>query len=541
MKKVLSTLAIFALVLAIMPIMATPASASTVVNITQDMTPAEVQSAIQTELNAGRDVTVTGTLSDADAGIVLNIPTARKVDWKAAFSGAPNVNLITTSGGGLFEVGEGGLLAATGSGIVIDAQNSLARVTVSGGTVSSETGRAIFLSGAGGAGLVVINSGLVTGANPSTSQATIQTGNHSITVNGGTISSTDRNAVIVALGNITVNDGTIESTGVAINSINTGSTIINNGTVRALGVDWAISLNAARDITINGGVVSGNTGGAVSTQGNITVTGGTVGAELVALSARGNNSKVIVSGGLITSASRSIDRGTIRMDPTSVGPDNMVIISGTAKVINTATETTSDSRANAINTRGNVIIIGGEVISEFGNAVYGIGENSKIVKIGGTVTGRTRFNLTGANAIAVERTGSAPYYAAGSIDGIDVTPARSANVEAYWNVENGEHGISFRRNTNNGFAEVVGVWICDDTDCEHKCPGCDEWGCEPSFEPAAHAECDCGTGFICNSEHICTPHTGLSDMTGQLALAIVFVVMSMGLWGYVIHSKRRRR
>ena len=34
-----------------------------------------------------------------------------------------------------------------------------------------------------------------------------------------------------------------------------------------------------------------------------------------------------------------------------------------------------------------------------------------------------------------------------------------------------------------------------------------------------------------------TPHTGFSDMTGQLALAIVFVVFSAGLWGYVIRRK----
>ena len=84
-------------------------AAETEVVITQSMTVAEIQSAIQDAIDAAGSmdwVIVTGSKTDADASLTLNIPSAVDVAWEADYSGTmPSTSaLITLTGNGWFSI-----------------------------------------------------------------------------------------------------------------------------------------------------------------------------------------------------------------------------------------------------------------------------------------------------------------------------------------------------------------------------------------------------------------------------------------------------
>jgi len=121
-------------------------------------------------LLSANNVAVSGTLTGVTTGLPINIDAGVTVSWTATISTSSTASfstLISLSGSGTFEV-TGGAITATGT-TAINASTSDVTITVSGGTVSStsKNGAAIYTAGT----------------------------NSKVTVNGGTVSTTVGSAV----------------------------------------------------------------------------------------------------------------------------------------------------------------------------------------------------------------------------------------------------------------------------------------------------------------------------------------------------------
>ncbi|WP_304508017.1 S-layer homology domain-containing protein [Anaerotignum sp.] len=133
----------------------------------------------------GNTVLVTGTAENVTSGLTLDIDAGIKVIWKATIIGGKNdidYILIFLTGEGEFEVADGEISSLKGS---IYANN--AKVTVSGGMVSTQENTAIAVNG--------VNTELV--------------------VSGGVVSSQENNAIAVSYGasssTVTVSGGVVRS------------------------------------------------------------------------------------------------------------------------------------------------------------------------------------------------------------------------------------------------------------------------------------------------------------------------------------------
>ena len=99
-------------------------------------------------------VTVTGTVTGAAETLLLDIDSGVTVVWEAALSGtvdcqAENNCLIRLVGNGIFVVAKNGSISCSGSdGYAINAEGSNGTILVSGGTVSTTSGIAIYAPGA---------------------------------------------------------------------------------------------------------------------------------------------------------------------------------------------------------------------------------------------------------------------------------------------------------------------------------------------------------------------------------------------------------
>ncbi|MCL2814400.1 MAG: InlB B-repeat-containing protein, partial [Oscillospiraceae bacterium] len=196
-----------------------------------------------------RTVTVTGTVTGTKKPLKLDIDAGVTVIWKAIYE-APlsgNNSLIELTGGGTFEVAEGGHIANSSTGNVISVSGVNATVNICGGTVrASDSGK----------NAVRVESGT----------------NVAVNVSGGTVSSNDRPAISFA--------GTTTNCSVDI----------SGGAVSAASKSYPTiyffdSKNSAIDIS--GGVVSAADKEAVYIKGSdstVTVSGGFVFAWGTALS-----------------------------------------------------------------------------------------------------------------------------------------------------------------------------------------------------------------------------------------------------------------
>jgi hypothetical protein len=152
---------------------------------------------------SGSTVTVTGTKTGAISGLYLVIDQNVTVIWKADLTGntGPSgcsdfecVALINKAGRGLFEVQSGGKVAQTGAGYAIvngndwsddDDPSNYGNITISGGTVSATTGKAVL----GFFGTVIVSGGTVsatTGVAVQSSSLVLVTGGTVTVGTGGT-------------------------------------------------------------------------------------------------------------------------------------------------------------------------------------------------------------------------------------------------------------------------------------------------------------------------------------------------------------------
>jgi hypothetical protein len=433
-------------------------------------------------LNIRKGITFDGGTAGTDWG---NITLSGKVT--SSFSSqdsSDNYGTINLKNG--ISVESSADIQNTGANGIAIRNNTVKPLFISGGTVSSATGTAIYAENAASA----------------------------VRITGGTVS-TETGTAINALGassTVTISDGAVSATtGTAISATGAASVVtITGGTVSATGTGATINATGANSrVVISGGEVTAATGNVINTKATgaaVTISGGTVSTTTSsAIYADNAGAAVAVSGGAVISSSTTDAAPTIYMYhsiPTVAGPN--VSISGTGSVQNIAASngyairtfgSVSVAGSAQVNANGHAIalegarvtatISGGTVSASGGastSAVHAIGSRVTVLVEGGTVMNAgegvavnaggpngvvfvnggevladgTRIGTSGSNVITIERTGSASAYAEGSSTDLTVSPA---GASAMWAVVGEKYGISYERNANTGFVEVAGVTV----------------------------------------------------------------------------------
>ena len=258
-----------------------------------------------------------------------------------------------------------------------------------------------------------------------------------VTISGGTVSATTGRAIFnSSSGAVNISGGTVSATtGRAVQNNSSGAVTISGGTVSAT-TSYTVA-NTSGAVTISGGTVSATSGRAVHNEtGTITISGGTVSATTGRAVHNNSTGLITVSGtALVTSANVTAAEGTIYL-ATATGTDARLIIEG-GTVRNTAT--TANSRAVYNASTGAVTISGGTVSATTGYAVFN-DVTGAITISGGTVsatTGRAvHNNSTGAvtisgGTVSTTSSGYAVYNSTGAVNisgGTVEAPASTGNA-----------------------------------------------------------------------------------------------------------------
>ncbi|MCL1929558.1 hypothetical protein FWF93_00155 [Candidatus Saccharibacteria bacterium] len=320
---------------------------STEIDINGLTTVAQITSAVQGKLDSatsGDSVTVvnTGTPYDnANAVLHLNIPTDVTLIWDLDYSGGTFTgSLVNLTGDGAFILTDSGSLTRSGGGVVLLCSGTNASATIHG-SISAQTGSAIQYSGTNSS--VIIDGGIVSSTSTGALQSVISTGSSGtlgssvVVKNGGQVlSQASGGYAILAYGDVEVDSGAVISAfdgGVGINAINAGSTVtVNGGTVSTTGgpSTAAVGGSAIRgnNVIINDGVVSATTGKAILATvvgASVTVNGGLVRATTGYAIRSAVNLAINVNGGAVfaygTSMLDVIDRAFSTTDGVVVAWD----------------------------------------------------------------------------------------------------------------------------------------------------------------------------------------------------------------------------
>jgi len=539
MKRIISFLFAFSMLITIFsPTLINANTTTTVVigvpGITD--TPILIRSAIHTALVTHDIVIVTGIFEYGDFRLEITIPNNKKIDWRADYS---STDIIRILGDGEFEVSSGTIRRKSETGAAIQARGN-SSIIISGGSVISES------NGGGGAfgaismvergssltitagrienalgiaiytfGHVKIEGGEISGTAGIYAMGSFEESSH-ITMSDGVIRATSGAAIYTPLNalfaQVTISGGLVTSShegilaticigGMTINEISHSLVTVSGGRVENTSHTplRGTAIRSNGNVTIEGGEVVANFGAisvfSVNTQNIVNVTGGIIrsassnGSAIHAISSSG--CRVIISGGLVTSANTEPNGGTIFASNANSRNVALVTVRDTGRVENT-------SSGIAVHSEGNVHIEGGEISSNDGIAIQATDSNSQVTVIGGTVTANSgkRFNITGNNAIAVEWISSRTQYTINT--SVDLTVFGEGAI-AYWDIEEGRHGVSFSHYDNIGFIEIAGITVG-----EFPCEDCGKFPCEcyvcTNKCACADCECDCACK-ICHDSH----------------------------------------
>ena len=288
------------------------------------------------------------------------------------------------------------------SGIAIRAGQPSSTVTVSGGTVSSDTHTAIMVSGEHAA--VAVSGGLVLSEGPAN---TIENNHGTSSSDNVTISGTGRveakgsGDAINTWGDVTVSDSAVVTTasghGIktsgpdAIVTIDGGQTSSNTGNA-------ILTTGRQANVTVSGGTHNTNHSETIRSLGQdavITVSGGTIHSRANnAIDVTGQNAVVNISGGLLfteetntvvlgnTSNTTNVTiSGTGRIE--ARGSGNAILTYGEVTVTDSAF--VSATRVHAIEKRGTTatVTINGGVVFSPGRTIFGV---DPVIGMNGTPT-----------------------------------------------------------------------------------------------------------------------------------------------------------
>ena len=163
--------------------------------ITQGQSVSQIQNELQNAINnatANDKIIVTGSKTNVDVTLYLNIPENKTVVWKATYQATSALNsLISLSDNGTFEVSGGALVTTNGNTIHGYGVGSTIIVSADGKVQTSGNGvHAITTEG----NVEIKESAVISGT---TGEVIKTTGDNSIvTVSGGSVTATSENAII---------------------------------------------------------------------------------------------------------------------------------------------------------------------------------------------------------------------------------------------------------------------------------------------------------------------------------------------------------
>lgn len=395
--------------------------------ISQEQAAANIEVAIETALNNAdiATVVVTGSKTNMDSTLSINIPEGKKVIWKAVLKGSTANSLIALSGKGSFEVAESAEISASSGRAIacIEWYNyDYPSITVSGGEVKAVEGCAIYIQGDTYESVAVtVNGGIVSNVGSAENPAIhlrltpYEISKVEVIVkNEGKVKSTGTGGIAImnSSGDVLIQgDAEVNSDGTESFAIRSGSITVEGGTVTAND----IALFAVKDVLVSGGVIRANTyaiysggrnytttirggsvqatgaaGYAVHAVGNVHVIDGTVtasGGDGAAIIAMGS---VVVEGGTVSASKKAVflDDGSVRVCGGIVrgGSDVIYSLRGSVTVEGGKIEAT-DIGGCAIYAARDILIKGGTVSAnqKDGIAITAMAPNSYLTIENGTV------------------------------------------------------------------------------------------------------------------------------------------------------------
>jgi len=334
----------------------------------------------------------TGLITVSGTAVVTSSNTTRATIYLASSGSGTAARLTIT----------GGTVSNTASNADAKAVNnaSTGAVNISGGTVSADTGVAVYAN-AGSGPITVSETAIVKSANVTYNSGTIFFAAFGtatrLTITGGTVSNTasDENARAVYnsdSGAVTISGGTVSATsGRAVHNNSTGLITVSgtavvtssNATSGTIYLASSDSGTATR-LAITGGTVSNtanNAGGRAvynASTGAVAISGGTVSAGTGGAVDNYSTGLITVSGtAMVTSSSAT--GGTITLSSSGSGTAARLTITG-GTVSNTASN--ADARAVYNSSTGAVTISGGTVSANTGFAVYN--SSTGLITVSGT-------------------------------------------------------------------------------------------------------------------------------------------------------------
>ena len=415
-------------------------------SITQTNSVSEIQTGLQAAIDnatSSDKIIVTGSKTNADVTLTINIPTNKIVVWKAIYQASLSLNnnaLIKFLGDGILEI-EGGTLTTNGSNAILsDGANAV--IKVNSGTISSTTGETIKTTGE----------------------------NAIVIVSAGTITATSENAIL-AKG---INAKVYISGGIVSNAASTGSyPVIFMNTINNNGLNVIISGTGKVIATIDGSAIS--TFGSVEVKdnayvyadmGNVIQTG--KGAPTNTVTTISNASKIEstsnICPAIYTMGSVEVrDNAYISTSNVaaiySASNNTTITISGTSKI--------ESANSVSIETWGNVEVKdNAQVIAKKYPAAISVYFNDYydgVVNVSGglvfanttntsTVIGFANFvEPTNTGVILAWNNEAGTNYEIFSTDDILKLPESAI---AYWDRKGSEQGISYTNGENVGFISL---------------------------------------------------------------------------------------
>ena len=378
-------------------------------DIKQENSVTQIQTELQALINnatGGDAIMVTGSKTNADVRLELNIPVEVAVIWQATYQSDASFSanaLIYFTGDGVFEVADGTLTTGANNAILSDGDN--ATVKVSSGNLSSTTGETIKITG---------DSAIVY-------------------ISGGTVSATSENAVLVY--------------GLYAKVIVSGGIVSNEADGNLPVIFINVPINDELNVIIcgTGKVEARKEGDAILTYGDVEVKDN---AQVSATTGFAIHSPYLATTVTVGGTSKITGAGvnTIR----NGGLGSLVVIKDHAQVINTGTGTsiiTADveitDHAQVINENGEraiyareVLITGGVVFAPTGN-ISNLIYSDYFEGVSGT-----------GMLLAWNRSAGNINYEEFTTDDILKSPA---SATAHWDRRGGEAGIYYANGENTGF------------------------------------------------------------------------------------------
>ena len=431
--------------------------------IKQEYSVSQIETNLQAVIDnaASNDmIVVTGSKTNANVSLILNIATGKTVVWQATYqsnSAFVATNLISFSGNGMFEVANGTLI--TENATALNATGTSSTVIVSGNGKVQTSGNGVHAINTNG-NVEIKDNAQVSGT---TGEVIMSQGNNAIIkVSGGSVTATSENAIcalgstvqILVSGGYVSNDATAPQPPTIVayspSSVNSLVHISGTGKVEAKGDGNAIIA----------------TGGSVRVSGNAQVVSNLTGGNWLPSAIRASHG-VEVSDNAKVSASNNyaivcFNNVIVRDNSIIEAKENAIAIyiygsgglsNGSVTVSDKAQVIAANNYAISNNVTYFTLNVNGGVVFAYGNKISDVINNSDF-------TLPANYGVV----LAWDKEADNTNYEVYNTDDIFKLPETTT---AYWDKKEAKSGISYANGENTGFIPIVEVTVNTHTPTYH--------------------------------------------------------------------------